>query len=302
MSDIDTAATTESAESSEASSTTEETAIETTATETNTADTTETTDSSESTETAVAAEQDFNWIQHVPAEHLPTAQKYKTLGEFVKAHGEVQSKLGTALFMPGKDASDEDKAKFFERLGRPKSAELYKAPEVEGVSFDEGRQRAFFDAAHGIGLTQGQVEALMTWELEGHKSAKAAAEKAHVQAHGKLEESWGEDAVANYEKARRVGDILFTEAQRKSFGMGEDPKTWSADLVAALSSVSPSFMDHPHLGKAQRDLGKDADELSTELDELMAKPDYYQNQSIQKRVREINEALHGTRSIHPAAA
>ena len=302
MSDIDTGATTETTESNEASSTTEETATETTATETNTADTTETTESSESIETTAPADQGFDWLKHVPAEQIETASRYKTLGDLVKGNSELREQVSKALFIPAKDASDEDKAKFFERLGRPKSAQLYKAPEVDGVSFDEDRQKAFFDAAHGIGLTQGQVEALMTWEMEGHKSAQAAAEKAHVQAHGKLEESWGEDAVANYEKARRVGDILFTEAQRKSFGMGEDPKTWSPDLVAALSSVSPSFMDHPHLGKAQRDLGKDADELNTELDELMAKPDYYQNQNIQKRVREINEALHGTRSIHPAAA
>ena len=220
----------------------------------------------------------------------------------MKAHGELQSKLGAALFIPGKDASDEDKARFFERLGRPKDAGGYKAPEVEGVTIGEDRQKAFFEAAHGIGLTQGQVEALMTWELENGKFAQVAAEKAHTGAHWKLGEAWGEDAVANYEKARRVGDILFSEGQRKTLGLGADPKMWSAELVSALASVSPSFMDHPHLGKAQRDLGKDQDELNSELDELMKKSDYYTNPQHQKRAREISEALYGTRSIHPAAA
>ena len=300
MSDIDTGATTETTETT---ATTEETSTEATTTEATAVEATAT-EANDSTETTSNESEggDFNWIQHVPAEHLPTAQKHKTIGEFVKAHGEVQSKLGTALFIPGKDASDDDKAKFFERLGRPKDAASYKAPEVEGVAISEDRQKAFFDAAHGIGLTQGQVEALMTWEMEGHKSAQAAAENALATAHGKLEESWGEDAIANYEKARRVGDILFTEAQRKTLGLGTDPKMWSAELVSALASVSPSFMDHPHLGKAQRDLGKDQDELNSELDGLMKKPDYYSNTQHQKRAREISEALYGTRSIHPAAA
>ena len=70
----------------------------------------------------MSGDESFDWIQHVPAEHLKTAQKFKSLDEFVKAHGELQSKLGTALFIPGKDASDEDRARFFERLGRPKDA------------------------------------------------------------------------------------------------------------------------------------------------------------------------------------
>ena len=299
MSDIDTGATTESTETTA----TETTAAETTTTEATAVETTatETTESAETT-TIESAGGDFHWIQHVPAEHLETASRYKSLGDMVKGNSELREQVSKALFIPGKDASDDDKAKFFERLGRPKSADLYKAPEVEGVTFNEDRQKAFFDAAHGIGLTQGQVEALMTWEMEGHKSAQAAAEKALVAAHGNLEESWGEDAVANYEKARRVGDILFSETQRKTLGMGTDPKMWNAELVSALTSVSPSFMDHPHLGKAQRDLGKEPDELNAELDTLMKAPDYYQDTQKQKRAREISEALYGTRSIHPAAA
>ncbi len=243
-----------------------------------------------------------DWLKAVPAEHLETAARYRTLGDLVKGNAQLREQVSKALFVPGEDASDAERAKFFERLGRPRTADGYRPPDIEGAGFDEDRQTAFFGVAHGLGLTQAQAEGLMTWEHENARAARAAADRAGAEAHRRLEDAWGADAAANYEKARRVGDILFTPAQKTALGLGDDPRTWNADFAAALSGVSPSFMDHPHLGRAERDLGKPAADLDAELDRLMAEPDYYRNERHQTRAREISEALHGTRSIHPAGA
>ena len=202
----------------------------------------------------------------MPAEHLTTATKYKSLGEFAKAHDELAAKLGSAIFPPGKDASDADRARFFERIGRPSATAGYQTPDIEGVQFAEERLNAFREAAFHAGLSQGQFAALIGWEAKANAELGNAAQRSHARAHQTLEAGWGEDSVANYEKARRVGGVLFTSAQQKALGLDGDPKTWNATLVEALAAVSPIFETHPHLGRTERDVGKSNADLNEELD------------------------------------
>ncbi len=246
-------------------------------------------------------DKDGSWLKDVPVEHLKTAGRYKSLGDLLNGHAELRAKMDSALFVPGDDATGEERARFLERLGRPREASGYRPPRTDGDGFDEARQTAFFEKAHGIGLTRDQVEALMTWELENARTAREEDRKAHLEAHGRIQEAWGEDAAANYEKAWRVGDILFPGGRREALGLADDPKLWNARFAEALAAVAPSFMDHPHLGKADRDLGGGDAALEAELDELMNRPDYRANEHHQRRAREISEALYGAGGVHPAA-
>lgn len=242
-----------------------------------------------------------SWLKDAPAEHLKTARRYRSLGDLLNGHAELRAKMDSALFVPGADATEEERARFLERLGRPREASGYRPPRTDGDGFDEARQAAFFEKAHGIGLTQDQVEALMTWELENARTAREESRKAHREAHGRIREAWGEDAVANYEKARRVGDLLFPGERREALGLADDPQLWDARFVEALAAAAPSFMDHPHLGAAERGPAGDAAALEAELDELMNRPDYRANEHHQRRAREISEALYGAGSARPAA-
>ena len=245
-------------------------------------------------------DEDRSWLADVPAAHLKTARRYRSLGDLLNGHAELRARMDSALFVPGADATEEERGRFLERLGRPKEASGYRPPQTDsdGDGFDEARQAAFFEKAHGIGLTQDQVEALMTWELDNARTAREEDRKAHR----KIEEAWGEDAAANYEKARRVGDVLFPAGRREALGLADDPRLWSAGLAEALAAAAPSFMDHPRIGGAERGPGGgNAAALEAELDDLMNRPDYRANEHHQRRAREISEALYGAGTIHPAA-
>ena len=248
-------------------------------------------------------DEDRGWLADVPAAHLKTARRYRSLGDLLNGHAELRARMDSALFVPGADATAEERRRFLERLGRPKEASGYRPPQTDGDGdgFDEARQAAFFEKAHGIGLTQDQVEALMTWELDNARTAREEDRKAHREAHRKIEEAWGEEAAANYEKARRVGDVLFPAGRREALGLADDPRLWSAGLAEALAAAAPSFMDHPRVGGAERGPGGGGAALEAELDELMNRPDYRANEHHQKRAREISEALYGAGTIHPAA-
>ncbi len=242
------------------------------------------------------------WLKHVPAEHLTAASKYGSLPEFMKAHGELSSKLGEALFIPGKDASDDDRGKFFDRLGRPKAAEDYELPEIEGEPFNEEAAAEFFQAAHGTGLTQKQVADVLTWQAGFNGKVREAVQKAHGQAHGKLAEEWGDEADANYEMARRTATAAFGDDGLTVLGLGEDPKTWPAAVVARMHDISPTFADSRHINLGGRDVGKTPDAMRAEAKELMESDKYRDgDEDTHQRVQKIFEGLHGTQAIGPGA-
>ena len=51
--------------------------------------------------------------------------QFKTIGEMGKTFLETEGKLKDALFIPGEKATDEDRAAFYAKLGRPESADKY---------------------------------------------------------------------------------------------------------------------------------------------------------------------------------
>ena len=114
-----------------------------------------------------------DWVKHVPSNMVKTAAKYASLDAFMSANGELQGRLSDAIYLPGEKASDKGRAKFWNRIGRSETPEGYKAPELEGETFEEGPANAFFGKAHELGLTQIQIEALMAWEAASQKAASA---------------------------------------------------------------------------------------------------------------------------------
>ena len=66
--------------------------------------------------------------------------KFAKLSDLAKSYSELEKKLGSSLTKPNDDASDEEKQAFYEKLGKPKSANDYSIKEEEAEQF---RQLAF---------------------------------------------------------------------------------------------------------------------------------------------------------------
>jgi len=90
-----------------------------------------------------------------------------------------------AIKMPKADASDEDFATFYSKIGRPESADKYEIakPELpEGMGYDENLEGWFRGAAHKIGLTNRQVSNLL-------QDYNARAIQSHTELQGKIAEA-----------------------------------------------------------------------------------------------------------------
>lgn len=148
-----------------------------------------------------------------------TADAVTRLGKQVYAQERL---LGNAIRVPGKDATQEEREAFLNKLGRPEQPDAYEfaVPEnlPENLPYDGERAAKFKAVAHGLGLTKDQAAKLHDWFVGetvgdfnsmGHQQAQAleqraaAATEALVKAWGPLD---GPTARANMELGNRLLD------------------------------------------------------------------------------------------------
>lgn len=146
--------------------------------------------------------------------------KFKDKNELAKSYVELERKLGSALQMPGKDASDEDWGKFFSKVGRPEAPDKYELP-AEGLS-DSLKQR-IREEAFKAGATPKQVKAIV--------DSMVLDAKANVEAFKQQQEARKNEAVA---------------ALKKEYGAEFDSKIVLANkaLVALFPSAASTFLEN----------------------------------------------------------
>lgn len=246
-----------------------------------------------------------DWREALPEEHREYAKKWESQAAVVKSYSELEKKLGSAISIPGKDASDEDKATFWNRLGRPKEPTGYKLVRPEGLEADDGvvvREKSFAEMAHASGQTQTQVNANLEWfyaETAAIEEARVLAENAAMEkSQATLDQEWGDDKEANIEFARRANKV---------FG-GEEYFKWLEDTKVGNIALT----NHPMLVRVFANVGRNMDEAALmegmpddqkkskqeRLDELGAlqstDPKKYMSEAVQSEVRTLNEELYGT--------
>lgn len=183
-------------------------------------------------------------------------------GAFLEKEGklsELQGELEQSVRVPGDDASDDDWAALFNRLGRPESPDGYEftRPELpEGIPYDEEAEAAFREEMHNLGLTKAQAEKLFAKHGEHLGAAFKRIEEARTQAHNEavqaLTQDWGgEEAFqANAELAIRAVE-QFGGPELKQFldqsGLGDNPM-----LIRAFYNIGKALSDDTFVPGASR--------------------------------------------------
>jgi hypothetical protein len=183
------------------------------------------------------------WIEQLPEDMRGDESLYghKTIGDLVKAHKAGMAERGNLIKVPGDDATAEEKANFYSKLGRPETPDKYSFTKPEGFPDDlpyskEGEQ-AYKQLVHDAGLSDASAKKVYAWYhdaiAKGHKEEQAATQKAI----NSLKDEWpGEAFKVNNEKAHRA----FAK-----FGTDEMLKLFEATKVAGIS-----LGDHPLVVKA----------------------------------------------------
>jgi hypothetical protein len=133
---------------------------------------------------------------------------FKTIGEMGKAFLETSGKLENAIFPPGENATDEDRAAFYNKLGRPETLEGYSISKPEGIPdefYNTESEASFRKLSHETGLTDAQAQGLHEWYWNVLKEGIAQEQAAMEKSLNTLKDEWKGDAFkTNSELANRV--------------------------------------------------------------------------------------------------
>jgi len=99
----------------------------------------------------------------------PILQNYTSSEAAAKALVHAQRSLGASVQVPTETSTPDEWGKFYEKVGRPTEASGYEITPAglpEGAEWDTERETRFREAAHAAGLTQRQVEALVSFDIQ----------------------------------------------------------------------------------------------------------------------------------------
>lgn len=137
--------------------------------------------------------------------------RYKTPDEFAKGAANLKKKIGEkGVIPPGEDSSPEEKAEFFNQLGRPESADAYSWEPGEDFELDSDVYADRTEKLHEAGLTDGQHKVVMDLYKEemGRINEDFQNHQAEVakETEASLKEEWGKDYDGRVKSAAKVAE------------------------------------------------------------------------------------------------
>jgi hypothetical protein len=205
--------------------------------------------------------ENLGWRAGLPDEfkHDDWAKTHSNVGDFFREaktvkteHDDLKTKMDNALFVPGDEATDEDRDAFFNKLGRPNKPDDYQFEDVEwpeGFSDDykeviQNDVDVYRPLFHKLGLTDNQAKELQKFAtqrtLEQWQKNQELKAEISEKAIEDLKKEWGSDFDVNSKGASRAFDKIgelagikkeFSEFMRDS-GLGNNPM-----LVKAFHEV-----------------------------------------------------------------
>jgi len=155
------------------------------------------------------------WVAALP-DPLKTNESltsFKTVGELANDYlatktkaSELEGKIANTIPKLKDGATDEERAAFYDALGRPKDAKEY---EFDGEDKNAPEWTAHWkQVSHSLGLTKAQAKQLSA-EFNGQMQKMVEAHNANLQtevatATEKLKSEWGDKFDTNVELAKRV--------------------------------------------------------------------------------------------------
>ena len=181
-----------------------------------------------------------DWTGHIPAEYAKDkvweSLKGKPLADVLKNHADAQRYLGNVVALPKKDAKPEEVAAWKKEAmgklsqaglleappGKPEEYTIERPPIVAEMGWSDDREADFRKAAHQIGLTQTQVQALVNWQAQDLGRLNQTVEAQLEQVTMELQTEWGANFDAKLGRAEQFVNAYFDaptrEAIKKSVG------------------------------------------------------------------------------------
>ncbi len=220
-------------------------------------------------ETHASTESASHWKNNLPDDIRTdvTLTNIDDITTLAKGFVSAQRMLGGRIAIPSKDASEEARAEFYnrletvpgvvnvpseedaqldakmskvyEKLGRPTSPDSYKLEIPEGISIDEEFVTSFKKAAHDAGLNNKQLAKIAQVQIEHETKLSEFTAARHTNAESFLKKQWG----AAYSDHKQLVDKVLDKYAAKC-----------PDAVQEIRNTSMG--DNPIISLLAAELGK----------------------------------------------
>ena len=215
-----------------------------------------------------------NWYESFESEEIknaPSLRNFKSMEGLVKSFLSAQRMVGKsphAVVIPDENATDEERAEFFTKIGRPESPDEYdiKPPEnIEelGLQWSDESAKAFANKAHELGLTNKQAQDLVNWHNEitvgSIKSADEQIGQEYEQATQELKKEWGNAYDSNVKLVDTFINKLGLSELVINKGLANDPTFIKAMRGIAMKTSEDKFIEgdvHDTPSNAQEEINR----------------------------------------------
>lgn len=232
----------------------------------------------------------------------PNFQKYTSMESFAKGHLNAVGMLGKQPELAVPENEDE-RAEFFNKLGRPEESSAYDFKQYEGISEDakeyvETRTADFKAKAHELGLSQQQAAQLYEWYMDHDQERTATitetSQRLQQEAETALKNEWGDAYDANINAAKTAlaefGDEDLVNYLEQT-GLGDNPA-----MIKAFNKIGRSMLGDKGLEGSAGDVLNSAS-IDAQVKEIMAKNEYWDADSperpaLVKKVQTLMSQMH----------
>jgi len=179
----------------------------------------------------------------------PSLQAIQDVGSLAKSYVNAQKLIGAKrLVAPSEGWGESQWNEFYDSIGRPKTPDDYKLPEVkfeEGLAIDDSRKKEALSQLHKMGLTQRQAAGVLEYYFNSmnndYKTVKSKQSEVMASGTAALKQEWGDKFDANLDIARSTikkfgGDEISTWLDKT--GLGNDPTA-----IKLFHKVGLEFME-----------------------------------------------------------
>jgi hypothetical protein len=182
------------------------------------------------------------WMDDVPEEYRDekTLSKYQSVGDLAKGHVHLSRMMGNSVKIPGEDSTDEERNDFYNKMGRPETADNYEyeRPDMpEGMAYNDDAEKAFKSLAHDQGLNQKQLGSILDFynkfALDSQIDNKLLMDEAYFKGEAALQKEWG---MKGYDRNVAIAQRAMREMGGPELEklMSEDPRGSHPALVKAF--------------------------------------------------------------------
>lgn len=199
-----------------------------------------------------------DWRDGMSDDLKKTAERFASPDDMVRSVQEAR-KRESLVRVPGKDATDEDRASYHKAIGVPETPEGYgfELPEGEEATAEsEAANKEWGERLHGLNVpaeTVNQLLGFMQKDAAAHEKAEAKADEAFVEESiAELKREWkGEE----FEKNKDIANQAFKEAANRA-GVNLE------ELKFLQTSNGRFLMDDPRMMKIFSVFGREMSEGS----------------------------------------